>query len=158
MSRLHIAAGVCVGFLFLLSDLDRLRADIPPPPRNTVQAIASPGCAMKALSSSLASRRGALLGCLRRADRGLGRLVLSCSFDAQGKVVQCEPAADKKSRANHYEKRDVACLQKALAALQLDAAAGDPTKCSAQLEVLSEVRHYQRPNRHDHDQVLPPTL
>jgi len=155
MSHLRIATYIGLGFLFLLHDLDRSHADIPPPPRNTVNAVASPGCPMKVLSSSLSSRRGAVLGCLRRADRGLGRLVMSCSFDAQGKVTQCAPATDKKS-AHHYEKRDVACLQKALAALQLDAAAGDPTKCSAQIEVLSENRPYHRPNR-NHD-VLVPTL
>lgn len=152
MSRLRFAAAAYLGLLFLSSPL--ARADIPPPPVNSVSVLTSPGCAMKALQSAFAARRAALVSCVPRDDRPMGRLVLSCSFDAQGKLVQCEPDA-KKSRDSRYSKREVACLQKALASLQLDSKAGDPTKCSAQIEVLSKAGVYHRPNRHGGGELEP---
>lgn len=156
MSRLRFESGLALGLLFLLHHFAIVRADIPPPPRSSTKVIPSPGCAMPALQSALSSRRDALLRCVRDNGRPLGRLVMRCSFDAQGKVVQCEPDA-KKSKDNRYSTREVACLQKALAALQLDAKAGDPTQCSAQIEVLSEAGVYRRPNRHN-DGILDPIL
>jgi hypothetical protein len=127
-----------------------VRADVAPSPRTSVAALPSPGCAMPELSRQVGKKSDKVIACVEASSHL--KLVIVCLFDASGKAVKCEPAPDvKMSKLASYEKEEIACMQKALAKIELDPKAADPTKCTARVEVRVYTPPYHRPRRYSEE-------
>lgn len=101
---------------------------------------------MAALKSAVAKRSDAIARCMGENSiaKEHYKAVMRCTFDAEGKPVQCAPAGK-----HSLNKQQLGCLNGALAKLKLDPQAGEVAKCEAQIELEFFQPPYHRRNRDD---------
>lgn len=143
------ALGVAIGLLAGT----RVLADVAPRPQITIKSLPSPGCPGSALTRAVAAKEDALYECADR-ERVTGKATLACTFAESGKVSSCE----QQPGSGGFSAKQIACLVGVLRKLSIPLAewtkVGGPSRCVAQVEVLSKRPPYRRPIRRPPDDPL----